>query len=244
MKWTVATMTASSSRSDDHHVIVAKRRQRPSRCREAAIAMTSSPRRLCCRREATNATVSSPRSGDRHHHDRLVVAKRRPSCCRREATTATVASPCGNWSTFPECFWALSSGRTTARAATKVHDKDLSHTKLRVSARRTPLCDLRSPALLCAVCLFRSSLLSLCWRCFCRWFCCVLYSSRVLLCPPPLASASALVFSSARSLVAVVCGSGGGVAVGAWSRLWDRRRRPVVAAVGRRRFALLIFLVN
>ena len=113
-----------------------------------------------------------------------------------------------------------------------------------MSARRTPLCDLRSPALLCAVCLFRSSLLSLCWRCFCRWFCCVLYSSRVLLCPPPLASASALVFSSARSLVAVVCGSGGGVAVGAWSRLWDRRRRPVVAAVGRRRFALLIFLLE
>jgi hypothetical protein len=151
---------------------------------------------------------------------------------------------CGDWSTFPECFWALSSGRTTARAATKVHDKDLSLTKLRVSARRTPLCDLRSPALLCAVCLFRSSLLSLCWRCFCRWFCCVLYSLRVLLCPPPLASASALVFSSARSLVAVVCGSGGGVAVGAWSRLWDRRRRPVVAAVGRRRFALLIFLLE
>ena len=151
---------------------------------------------------------------------------------------------CGDWSTFPECFWALSSGRTTARAATKVHDKDLSHTKLRVSARRTPLCDLRSPALLCAVYLFRSSLLSLCWRCFCRWFRCVLYSLRVLLCPPPLASASALVFSSARSLVAVVCGSGGGVAVGAWSRLWDRRRRPVVAAVGRRRFALLIFLLE
>ena len=151
---------------------------------------------------------------------------------------------CGDWSTFPECFWALSSGRTIARAATEVHDKDLSHTQLRVSARRSPLCDLRSPALLCAVCLFRSSLLSLCWRCFCRWFCCVLYSSRVLLCPPPLASASALVFSSARSLVAVVCGSGGGVAVGAWSRLWDRRRRPVVAAVGRRRFALLIFLLE
>ena len=35
---------------------------------------------------------------------------------------------------FPECFWALSSGRTTARAATKFHEKDLSHTQLRVSA--------------------------------------------------------------------------------------------------------------
>ena len=151
---------------------------------------------------------------------------------------------CGDWSTFPGCFWALSSGRTTARAATKAHDKDLSHTQLRVSARRTPLCDFRSPALLCAVCLFRSSLLSLCWRCFCRWFCCVLCSLRVLLCPPPLASASALVFSSARSLVAVICGSGGGVAVGAWSRLRDRRRRPADAAVGRRRFALLIFFLN
>ena len=41
---------------------------------------------------------------------------------------------CGDWSTFSECFWALSSGRATARAATKVHDKDLSHTQLRVSA--------------------------------------------------------------------------------------------------------------
>ena len=41
---------------------------------------------------------------------------------------------CGDWSTFPECFWALSSGRTTARAATKFHEKDLSHTQLRVSA--------------------------------------------------------------------------------------------------------------
>ena len=41
---------------------------------------------------------------------------------------------CGDWSTFPECFWALSSGRTTARAATKLHEKDLSHTQLRVSA--------------------------------------------------------------------------------------------------------------
>ena len=35
---------------------------------------------------------------------------------------------------FPECFSALSSGRTTARAATKFHEKDLSHTQLRVSA--------------------------------------------------------------------------------------------------------------
>ena len=35
---------------------------------------------------------------------------------------------------FPECFSALSSGRTTARAATNVHEKDLSHTQLRVSA--------------------------------------------------------------------------------------------------------------
>ena len=35
---------------------------------------------------------------------------------------------------FPECFWALSSGRTTARAATKFHEKDLSHTQLRVIA--------------------------------------------------------------------------------------------------------------
>ena len=35
---------------------------------------------------------------------------------------------------FPECFWALSSGRATARAATKCHEKDLSHTQLRVSA--------------------------------------------------------------------------------------------------------------
>ena len=35
---------------------------------------------------------------------------------------------------FPECFWALSSGRATARAATKFHVKDLSHTQLRVSA--------------------------------------------------------------------------------------------------------------
>ena len=35
---------------------------------------------------------------------------------------------------FPECFWALSSGRTTARAAAKFHEKDLSHTQLRVSA--------------------------------------------------------------------------------------------------------------
>ena len=135
------------------------------------------------------------------------------------------------------------AGRLRARPR-KFHDKDLSHTQLRVSARRTPLCDLRSPALLCAVCLFRSSLLSLCWCCFCRWFCGVLYSLCVLLCPSPLASASALVFSSARSLVAVVCGSGGGIAVGAWSRLWDRRRRLVVAAVGRRRFALLIFFLN
>ena len=39
----------------------------------------------------------------------------------------------------------------------------------------------------------------------------------------------------AEPLVFFCCG---GVAVGAWSRLWDRRRRPVVAAVGRRRFAL------
>ena len=30
---------------------------------------------------------------DRRHHDRLVVAKRRPSCHRREATTATVSLP-------------------------------------------------------------------------------------------------------------------------------------------------------
>ena len=35
---------------------------------------------------------------------------------------------------FPECFSALSSGRTTTRAATKCHQKDLSHTQLRVSA--------------------------------------------------------------------------------------------------------------
>ena len=42
---------------------------------------------------------------------------------------------------FPECFWALSSGRTTARAATKFHEKDLSHTQLRVSAplKNSPL---------------------------------------------------------------------------------------------------------
>ena len=145
---------------------------------------------------------------------------------------------------FPECFWALSSGRATARAATKFHEKDLSHTQLRVSAplnsplrsqvarsalRRLSL-PVFSPFPLLALLL---SLVLLC-----------VVSSCVLLCPPPLASASALVFSSARSLVAVVCGSGGGVAVGAWSRLWDRRRRPVVAAVGRRRFALLFFLLE
>ena len=41
---------------------------------------------------------------------------------------------CGDWSTFPECFGALSSGRTTPRSATKFHEKDLSHTQLRVSA--------------------------------------------------------------------------------------------------------------
>ena len=35
---------------------------------------------------------------------------------------------------FLECFWTLSSGRATARAATKFHEKDLSHTQLRVSA--------------------------------------------------------------------------------------------------------------
>ena len=116
---------------------------------------------------------------------------------------------------FPECFWALFSGRATARAATEFHEKDLSHTQLRVSA---PLnSPLRSQVARSAMrrLFFRSSLLSLCWRCFCRWFCCVLYSSRVLLCPPPLASASALMFSSARSLVAVVCGSVGGLAGGA-----------------------------
>ena len=45
---------------------------------------------------------------------------------------------CGDWSAFPECFWALSSGRATARAATKFHEKDLSHTQLRVSAPLTP----------------------------------------------------------------------------------------------------------
>ena len=38
------------------------------------------------------------------------------------------------FASFPECFSALSSGRTTARAATNVHEKDLSHTQLRVSA--------------------------------------------------------------------------------------------------------------
>ena len=41
---------------------------------------------------------------------------------------------CGTSPFFPECFSALSSGRTTARAATKFHEKDLSHTQLRVSA--------------------------------------------------------------------------------------------------------------
>ena len=35
---------------------------------------------------------------------------------------------------FPECFSALSSGRATARAAPKLHEKDPSHTQLRVSA--------------------------------------------------------------------------------------------------------------
>ena len=65
---------------------------------------------------------------------------------------------------FPECFSALSSGRTTARAATKFHEKDLSHTQLRVSA---PLnSPLRSQAARSALrrLSLRSSLLSLCWR--------------------------------------------------------------------------------
>ena len=145
---------------------------------------------------------------------------------------------------FPECFWALSSGRTTARAATKFHEKDLSHTQLRVSA---PLnSPLRSQVA-------RSALRRLSLPVFSPFPLLALIMSLVLLCvvfftrsplPTPARSASALVFSSARSLVAVVCCSGGGVAVGAWSRLWNRRRRPVVAAVGRRRVALLIFLLE
>ena len=150
---------------------------------------------------------------------------------------------------FPKCFWALSSGRTTARAATNFHEKDLSHTQLRVSA---PLnSPLRSQVARSAL---RRLFLSVVFSPFPLLLALIL--PLVLLCvvffthsplPTPLASASALAFSSARSLVAVVCGSGGGVAVGAWSRLfWDRRRRPVVACCGGcwGRFAFLIFCLE
>ena len=85
----------------DHDCLVVAKR-RPSCCRrEATTATVSSPRsgvatmnyRSFYRRcEATTATFSSPRSGVRHDHHHLAVAKRRLSC-RREATIATVSSP-------------------------------------------------------------------------------------------------------------------------------------------------------
>ena len=63
--------------------------------REATTATASSPRSGDRHDITTSSSMSSSRSddrGDRHDHDRLVVAKRRPSCCRCEVTTATVAS--------------------------------------------------------------------------------------------------------------------------------------------------------
>ena len=123
-----------------------------------------------------------------------------------------------DFASFPECFSALSSGRATARAATKFHEKDLSHTQLRVSA---PLnSPLRSQVARSAM--RRSSLLSLCWRCFCRWFrcvCCILcaFSSAHPRSPPLLRLCSpprGLLSLSSVAAVAVVSPSARGVASG------------------------------
>ena len=122
---------------------------------------------------------------------------------------------CGDWSTFPECFWALSSGRTTARAATEFHEKDLSHTQLRVSA---PLnSPLRSQVA-------RSALRRLSLPVFSPFPLLALLLSLVLLCVvfftrSPLPTPARLRFCACVLLRAVSC------RCRLWQWRWCRRRR-------------------
>ena len=125
-----------------------------------------------------------------------------------------------DFASFPECFWVLSSGRTTAGAATKFHEKDLSNTQLRVSA---PLnSPLRSQVA-------RSALRRLSLPVFSPFPLLALIMSLVVLCvvfftrsplPTPARSASALVspprglLSLSSVAVAVVSPSARGVASG------------------------------
>ncbi len=116
---------------------------------------------------------------------------------------------------FPECFSALSSGRTTARAATKVHEKDLSHTQLRVSA---PLnSPLRSQVA-------RSALRRLSLPVFSPFPLLALLLSLVLLCVvfftrSPLPTPARLRFCACVLLRAVSC------RCRLWQWRWCRRRR-------------------
>ena len=116
---------------------------------------------------------------------------------------------------FPECFWALSSGRTTARAATKFHEKDLSHTQLRVSA---PLnSPLRSQVA-------RSALRRLSLPVFSPFPLLALLLSLVLLCVvfftrSPLPTPARLRFCASVLLRAVSC------RCRLWQWPWCRRRR-------------------
>ena len=116
---------------------------------------------------------------------------------------------------FPECFSALSSGRTTARAATKFHEKDLSHTQLRVSA---PLnSPLRSQVA-------RSALRRLSLPVFSPFPLLALLLSLVLLCVvfftrSPLPTPARLRFCACVLLRAVSC------RCRLWQWRWCRRRR-------------------
>ena len=122
---------------------------------------------------------------------------------------------CGDWSTFPECFWALSSGRATARAATKFHEKDLSHTQLNVSAPlKSPL---RSQVA-------RSALRRLSLPVFSPFPLLALLLSLVLLCVvfftrSPLPTPARLRFCASVLLRAVSC------RCRLWQWPWCRRRR-------------------
>ena len=116
---------------------------------------------------------------------------------------------------FPECFSALSSGRTTTRAATKCHQKDLSHTQLRVSA---PLnSPLRSQVA-------RSALRRLSLPVFSPFPLLALLLSLVLLCVvffarSPLPTPARLRFCACVLLRAVSC------RCRLWQWRWCRRRR-------------------
>ena len=197
-------------------------------------------------------TASAEELSDLRALDRGRGHRNRPRCewkARRRVCLSRRCSAlcCGTSPVFLSAFrhsgfWALSSGRATARAATKFHEKDLSHTQLRVSAplnsplrsqvarsaMRRLFLSVLSPFPLLALLL---SLVSLCVV----FFTC-----------SPLPTPARLRFCACVVLRAASCRcrqwrQWRWYRRGAWSRLWDRRRRP---GVGRRCFALLFFLLE